>query len=164
MSELKEIIIYTDGACHGNPGPGGYAAILLHGSNRRELSGGCSNTTNNRMEILAAIKGLEALKERCAVILYSDSKYLVDSMMKGWVRRWQANGWKRNKRDRAQNVDLWEQLLVLCEAHDVVFEWTRGHAGTPENERCDYLANEAARREDLPNDPIHSQPSQGELL
>jgi ribonuclease HI len=155
MSKLKRIIIYTDGACHGNPGPGGYAAILFHGSTQKEVSGGWRNTTNNRMEILAAIKGLKALTERCAVTLYSDSKYLVDSMTKGWVERWHANGWKRNKRDRAQNVDLWEQLLDQCEAHDVAFEWTRGHVGTPENERCDYLANEAARREDLPNDPKH---------
>ena len=153
MTERKHVIIYTDGACHGNPGPGGYAAVLLYQGKRKEISGGYRNTTNNRMELMAAIKGLEALKTPCRVTLYSDSNYLVESMTKGWAKRWQANNWKRNKREYALNVDLWQRLLELCEAHDVEFKWTRGHVGTPENERCDALANEAARRPDLPEDP-----------
>ena len=153
MTERKHVIIYTDGACHGNPGPGGYAAVLLYQGKRKEISGGYRNTTNNRMELMAAIKGLEALKTPCRVTLYSDSNYLVESMTKGWAKRWQANNWKRNKREYALNVDLWQRLLELCEEHDVEFKWTRGHVGTPENERCDALANEAARQPDLPEDP-----------
>lgn len=146
------MIIYTDGACAGNPGPGGYAAILIHGGKRKEISGGYHHTTNNRMELMAAIKGLEALKEPCKVTLFSDSNYLVQSMSKGWAKRWQSNGWKRNKSDYALNVDLWEELLKLCERHEVRFSWTRGHVGTPENERCDYLATQAAVQPDLPED------------
>ncbi len=153
MNQLKSVTIYTDGACLGNPGPGGYAAILISGDQRKEISGGFNNTTNNRMELMAAIKGLEALKKPCRVTLYSDSQYLVESMTQGWARRWQASGWKRNKKEYALNVDLWKQLLKLCEQHQVEFKWTRGHVGTPENERCDYLANLAANQPNLPDDP-----------
>lgn len=149
---LKQVTIYTDGACHGNPGPGGYGVVLIYGENRKELSGGFSNTTNNRMEMMAAIRALEALKGRCKVTLYSDSRYLIDAIMLGWVKRWKANGWMRNKKEPALNVDLWERLLSLIEKHEVEFHWVRGHAGNPENERCDALANEAARKPDLPPD------------
>jgi RNase HI (EC 3.1.26.4) len=153
MSEsLKEVVLYTDGACIGNPGAGGYGVVLLYGSHRKELSGGFRLTTNNRMEIMAAIVGLRSLKERCAVTVYSDSQYLVDAIEKGWAVRWQANNWKRNKKEKAVNADLWEQLLDLCNKHEVKFKWVRGHSGNTENERCDYLAVQAARQDDLPPD------------
>ncbi len=164
MPESPHVIIYTDGACHGNPGPGGYAAILTSGKNQKELSGGFNKTTNNRMELMAAIKGLESLKDPCDVTLYSDSQYLVKSMTQGWVQKWQANGWKRNKKDPALNVDLWKQILDLCAKHEVSFEWTKGHAGHPENERCDLLANQAAERPDLPEDKIYSGSIQSDLF
>jgi ribonuclease HI len=146
------VTIYTDGACIGNPGPGGYGAVLLSGEHRKELSGGFANTTNNRMEILAAIVGLETLKKPSAVTLYSDSRYLVDAIEKGWAIKWQANGWMRNKKERAVNPDLWERLLGLTKQHDVEFRWVRGHAGNNENERCDKLAVAAAKGRNLPAD------------
>jgi ribonuclease HI len=117
---------------------------LIYGSRRKELSGGYRKTTNNRMEILAAIAGLEALNEPCRVTIYSDSQYLVNAIQKGWARRWRAHGWKRNNKEKAINPDLWERLLELCDIHKVQFEWVRGHAGHRENERCDQLAGEAA--------------------
>lgn len=150
--ELKPVIIYTDGACIGNPGPGGYGVVLLYRNHRQELSGGFRLTTNNRMELTAAIVGLRALKTRCAVTLHTDSRYLVDAITKGWAERWRANGWWRNKKERALNPDLWEQLLDLCAWHQVKFVWVRGHAGDPENERCDQLARQAAQGPDLPPD------------
>ncbi len=150
---LKPVTIYTDGACTGNPGPGGYGVVLIYGDVRKELSGGFRLTTNNRMELMGAIAGLSALKFPCQVTLYSDSKYVVDAMTQGWARRWRANDWKRNKTDKAINPDLWAQLLDLCDQHQVTFHWVRGHAGDPENERCDRLAVEAAQRDDLPPDP-----------
>jgi len=140
---MRNVTIYTDGACSGNPGPGGYGAVLLHKSHRKELSGGDPATTNNRMEMLAAIIALEALKETCEVALYSDSKYLVDAIQKGWAVRWQQNNWMRNKKDPALNPDLWERLLLLLEKHKVNFHWVKGHAGNVENERCDELARAA---------------------
>ena len=149
---MKRVTIYTDGACLGNPGPGGYGAILLYQGRKRELSGGYSRTTNNRMEIMAAIVGLEALKQKCGVTLYSDSEYLVKAMSRGWAKRWRANSWKRSKREKALNPDLWQRLLQLCEHHEVQFNWVRGHAGTPENARCDELAVQAAQQLDLPCD------------
>ena len=153
MPDSHSIVeIHTDGACLGNPGPGGYGVILRSGENSRELSGGYRLTTNNRMELMAPIKGLEALDERCRVTLHSDSKYLVDGIEKGWAQRWRDNGWMRNKREPAVNPDLWERLLDLCETHDVKFSWVRGHGGDPENERCDRLAVQAYRRPDLPAD------------
>lgn len=149
----SEVTIYTDGACIGNPGPGGYGAVLMAGGQRREISGGFCLTTNNRMEILAAIVALECLKGPCRVTLYSDSRYVVDAMSKGWVKRWQANGWRRNPREAAVNPDLWERMLRACGQHQVEFRWVRGHAGVPENERCDHLATTAARERSLPPDP-----------
>ena len=151
--------IYTDGACIGNPGPGGYGAVLMGGGQRREVSGGFRLTTNNRMEILAAIVALECLKKPCRVTLYSDSRYVVDAMSKGWVKRWQANGWRRNAREAAVNPDLWERMLRACRQHQVEFRWVRGHAGVPENERCDHLATSAAREKDLPPDPGYNPAS-----
>ena len=117
--EPQKVIIYTDGACLGNPGPGGYGVVLLYDSHRKELSGGFRLTTNNRMEIMAAIVGLSALKRSCTATLYTDSQYLVNALTKGWVEKWRVNGWMRNKRDRALNQDLWEQLLALCSRHKV---------------------------------------------
>jgi ribonuclease HI len=148
----KQVTIYTDGACHGNPGPGGYGVVLLYGGRRRELSGGFRLTTNNRMELLAAITGLETLKEPCQVTLHSDSLYVVKAMQEGWPARWRANAWRRQDKQPAVNPDLWQRLLDLCETHDVSFEWVRGHASNIENERCDELANDAARRPGLPQD------------
>jgi ribonuclease HI len=152
MEKLKQVIIYTDGACLGNPGPGGYGVILSYRGHKKELSGGYGKTTNNRMEIMAAIVGLEALKEKCQVTLYSDSEYLTKAMSRGWVQRWRAKGWKRNKRESALNPDLWERLLRLCEYHEVKFIWIKGHAGTIENTRCDELAMQAAQQPNLLDD------------
>jgi len=152
LSELKEIIIYTDGACSGNPGPGGYGCVLRHNKNRRELSGGFRKTTNNRMEIIAALKGLESLKYPCRVELYSDSKYLVNAIEKGWAKRWKANNWMRTKSEEAKNPDLWKKMLVLCDIHQIKFIWVKGHASNEENNRCDELAVEATSCENLPVD------------
>ena len=149
MKEFKHVTIYTDGACIGNPGPGGYGVVILYQDHRRELSGGYRKTTNNRMEIMATIVALEALKERCRVTLYSDSQYLVKAMSQGWAKRWQAKGWMRNRRERALNPDLWERLLELCDHHEVDFGWVKGHAESPENLRCDELAMQAAQQADL---------------
>ena len=154
---LPEVEIYTDGGCINNPGPGGFGAILLYGNHRKELSGGFRLTTNNRMEILAAIKGLEALKEPCRVTIYSDSQYLVNAIEKGWAVRWQSNGWRRNRKEKAINPDLWEKLLQLCEQHEVRFQWIRGHVGTEENERADQLAKEAATGKELAIDEIYEK-------
>ncbi len=143
------MVIYTDGACLHNPGPGGYGVVLLYDTHRKELSRGFRRTTNNRMELLAAIAGLEALKRPCQVTLCSDSQYLVNAIEKKWAVRWRANGWRRNKKERAVNPDLWERLLKSCELHQVTFKWVRGHAGNKENERCDELATGAAQGEDL---------------
>ena len=137
------VVIYTDGACSGNPGPGGYGVILSYNGQQTEFSQGFRWTTNNRMEILAAIVGLEAIDTPAHVQIYSDSKYLVDAMEKGWVRRWKANDWMRNKKDLASNIDLWKRMLQLCHHHQVEFFWVKGHAGHEWNERCDQLAREA---------------------
>lgn len=135
-----DVTIYTDGACSGNPGPGGYGAILMYGEHRLELSGGEAMTTNNRMELMGVIAALKALKRPCTVDLYTDSQYVVNAVEKGWARRWQANGWMRTKRDKALNVDLWQTLLELMEVHQVRFHWVKGHAENPYNNRCDQLA------------------------
>lgn len=137
---MKQIKIYTDGACSGNPGPGGWGAILLYGKHRRELSGGERQTTNNRMELMGVIVALEELKEPCAVDLYTDSQYIVNAVNKGWARSWQANNWMRNKKESAKNSDLWERILALLEMHKVAFYWVKGHADNPYNNRCDELA------------------------
>lgn len=148
----KHVTIYTDGSSLGNPGPGGYGVVLHYNEHVKELSGGFRRTTNNRMEILAAIKALEALHEPCRVTLHTDSQYLVNAITKGWARRWQRNGWMRNKKEAALNPDLWARLLPLCDTHDVDFVWVRGHAGNPDNERCDELARGAAEGDTLPED------------
>ena len=152
MNEPKKVTIYTDGACLGNPGPGGYGVVLLYNGRRKEISGGFRLTTNNRMEMMGVIVGLRALKERCSVTLYSDSEYVVNSISKGWAVRWRANGWKRNKKDKAVNADLWEQLLDLIDKHEVKMVWVRGHSGVKENERCDELSVAAAQQKNLPID------------
>jgi ribonuclease HI len=152
MKPRKKITIYTDGACSGNPGPGGYGAVLICGDKRKELSGGYRKTTNNRMEILAAIRGLEALKSASDVTLYTDSRYLVDAVEKGWAERWQKNRWMRNKTDKASNVDLWKRMLALLELHRVTMVWVEGHAGNRENEHCDQLATGAIRTGKLETD------------
>lgn len=152
---MKKVQIYTDGACSGNPGKGGYGIILVYNEHRKELSGGYRLTTNNRMEMMAAIIGLEALKAPCDVTLYTDSRYLVDAITKGWAKKWQANGWKRNNKEAAKNPDLWQKLLDLCEEHDVKFVWVKGHAGHPENEQCDRLAVTAAQQLELAIDELY---------
>ena len=137
---MKEVQIYTDGACSGNPGPGGWGAILVFGGREKELSGGEIATTNNRMELSGAIEALRALKEPCRVTLTSDSKYLVDAVTTGWANSGKARGWVKADKSPALNPDLWEKLLALLEIHDVTFVWIKGHAGHPYNERCDKLA------------------------
>lgn len=137
---MKQVEIFTDGACSGNPGAGGWGAVLRFGMHEKELSGGEAHTTNNRMELTAVIEGLKALKEPCEVVLTTDSKYVCDSINKKWVYGWQKKGWVKSDGNQALNVDLWEQLLPLLEKHQVTFVWVKGHAGHPENERCDRLA------------------------
>jgi ribonuclease HI len=146
------IMIYTDGGCRGNPGPGGYGAVIIEGDKRIELSGGFHLTTNNRMELTACITALRALKTPSDVLLHSDSSYVVNGIGKGWARTWRANNWMRTKSEAAENSDLWEQLLALCDLHCVVFIWVRGHAGHSENEHCDELATAAAQGADLRED------------
>ena len=146
------VTIYTDGSALNNPGPGGYGTILICGSRRKELSGGFRLTTNNRMELMACIVGLKELKRKCRVIIYSDSKYVVNGIKKGWAKRWKSNNWMRNKTENAENVDLWGQLLDLCSIHNISFEWVKGHAGNSCNERCDRLAMQSALRKGLPPD------------
>jgi len=150
--QRKQVKIYTDGACIGNPGPGGYGVILEYGAKRRELNGGYRLTTNNRMELMAAIVGLQSLRYPCDVTLYTDSKYLANGISQGWARKWQANGWRLASKQPAVNVDLWITLLELCEKHDVFIVWVKGHAGHYENERCDKLSVEAAKGKELPVD------------
>lgn len=152
---MKTITLYTDGACRGNPGPGGYGVLLQFEDgagniHKKELSGGYRLTTNNRMEILAAIVGLKTLKEQCRVHLYSDSKYLIDAVEKGWMKKWQSNGWYKDhkRKEKAKNPDLWMELSSLLEKHDVIFHWVKGHSDNPGNNRCDELAVEAALNKD----------------
>ena len=140
MGKKKTVYLYTDGACSGNPGPGGYGAILRYKDNEREISGGEALTTNNRMELMGVIMGLTALKESCDVQLYTDSKYVSDAIEKGWAKKWKANGWKKSNKEPALNVDPWEEVLYLLDKHDVTLHWIKGHNGHPENERCDKLA------------------------
>ena len=137
---MKTVEIFTDGACSGNPGPGGWGAVLRFAGKEKELSGGEKETTNNRMELTAVIKALSALKEPCKVKLTTDSKYVCDAINQRWVYGWRANGWRKADKKPALNVDLWEELLPLLETHEVEFLWVKGHAGHPENERCDALA------------------------
>lgn len=143
---MKLVKIFTDGACKGNPGPGGWGAILKFNGNEKVISGGEQSTTNNRMEILGVINALRLLKEKCKVELVSDSKYVCDAIEKGWARRWKENNWMRNKHEPALNVDLWEELINLLDIHDVSVHWIKGHAGHEENERCDKLAVNEAKK------------------
>ena len=137
---MKTVTLYTDGACSGNPGPGGWGAILEYMGTEKELSGGEESTTNNRMELTAVIEALQALKEPCIVELYSDSKYVIDGLSKGWAVSWRKNGWKKADKKPALNPDLWEQLLNLVAKHEVRYHWVKGHAENPKNNRCDELA------------------------
>ena len=137
---MKSVTIYTDGACSGNPGPGGWGAILAYNGREKELSGGEAETTNNRMELTGVIAALTALKEPCIVELYSDSKYVIDALSKGWADSWQANGWRKADKKPALNADLWEVLLALAEKHDVRYHWVKGHAENEKNNRCDQMA------------------------
>ncbi len=143
---MKHIQIFTDGACSGNPGPGGWGAILRYKAHEKELSGGEAETTNNRMELLALIAALEQLKEPCEIDLCSDSQYVINGLQKGWAKGWRARGWKKADKSPALNSDLWARLLDLSEAHTIHYNWIKGHAGHPENERCDRLAVEQSKR------------------
>jgi ribonuclease HI len=137
---MKKVELYTDGACRGNPGRGGWGAILVYGDKEKELSGGEPMTTNNRMELMAAIEGLAALRVPCEVTLTSDSKYLVDAINKGWLDSWKKNGWRKADKSAVLNVELWKKIDMLLAVHDVSFVWVHGHTGHPYNERCDALA------------------------
>ena len=155
--QLKQVAIYTDGGCDPNPGSGGYGVVLIYNNRKKELSGGFCLTTNNRMELFAAIAGLEALKYPCKVTLHSDSRYLVNAMAQGWARKWQKNGWRRTRKAKALNIDLWERLLALCDKHEVEFKWVKGHADHKINERCDTLATAALKKPNLPADQGYQQ-------
>jgi ribonuclease HI len=164
---MKTVSVYTDGAAKGNPGAGGYGVILEFGTVTKEYSGGFDVTTNNRMELYAAITGLESLNEPCRVTLYSDSRYLVDAMNKGWLEKWKSLGWRRNKKDLLKNADLWQRLDAIVSRHNVEWNWVKGHAGHEQNERCDSLAENAAYTDNRPEDegflnPWH--PDQDEAL
>lgn len=149
---MKKVYVYTDGACSGNPGKGGAGAVLMYNDYKKELSEGFRLTTNNRMEIYAVIMALRILKEPCEVMLYSDSKYVVDAINQGWVYNWKKKNWMRTKNNKALNVDLWEELLRLMDIHKVTYNWVKGHADNPFNNRCDFLATEAIKGDDLKED------------
>ena len=149
---MKNVEIFTDGACSGNPGPGGYGVLLRFNGQIKQISQGFNKTTNNRMELRAVIEGLKALTEKCDVTIYSDSKYIVDAIEKGWARRWKANNWYRNKKEKALNIDLWQILIDLIDQHSVKFYWVKGHSGHPENEICDQLAVKATAGKNLVDD------------
>lgn len=141
----SKVFIFSDGACSGNPGPGGFGVILRYGDMEKELSGGEAHTTNNRMELMGVITGLEALKHPCSVVIQTDSRYVIDGIEKGWAKSWKKRGWVKSDKKPAANSDLWERLLQLLEVHKVEFCWIKGHAGHAENERCDYLAVQKSR-------------------
>jgi ribonuclease HI len=149
---LKRVVIHTDGSCLGNPGPGGWAVILRYRDHEREMAGGFAQTTNNRMEVMAVLKALHSLKEPCCVDLYTDSQYVAKAVREGWLKKWRSNGWRNAAGKPVKNRDLWEQLLPLLERHDIRFFWLKGHAGHPENERCDELARVQAALSGLPAD------------
>ena len=151
------VIIYTDGACKNNPGAGGYGVLLVSKHKTKKLSEGYRLTTNNRMELLACIIGLESIKTNCLINIYSDSAYVVNSINKGWAKKWKANNWKRNKKDYADNIDLWEKFLKIYEKHKVVMNWVKGHANNPGNEICDELADRAATGKDLKIDQYYEE-------
>ena len=155
---INQITIYTDGGCINNPGPGGYGAVIINGETAQEISGGYRYTTNNRMELMACIVALSSLKKPASVTLHSDSKYVVDGITKGWAKGWRANNWiKPSNKKPALNPDLWDQLLKLCEKHDVEFKWVKGHAGIEFNERCDVLATEAAQKNPQAADKVYEE-------
>lgn len=155
LLKAGKVLLYTDGSAIDNPGPGGYGVVLRYHKHRKELSGGFRLTTNNRMELMACIEGLKALKQKCSVLLYSDSRYVIEGMTKGWVERWQANGWRLADDSEVKNADLWRELVELCQHHDVEFRWVRGHSGHAENERCDRLAMAAAQGRRLAADTAY---------
>ena len=159
-ADKDRVVMYTDGGALNNPGPGGYGVVIVDGNERREMSGGFRHTTNNRMELMACITGLKILEKPSAVTLYSDSKYVVDGITKGWAARWRKNGWMRTKTEPAINPDLWAELLSLCDRHDVAFVWVKGHAGNPGNERCDQLANQMSAQPNLPPDSVYEKSRQ----
>lgn len=152
-STKPHVLLYTDGGAEPNPGRGGYGSILTYNGKKKEFSAGFKMTTNNRMELLAVISGLQKLKVPSKVTVYSDSRYVVDGIEKGWAKSWRAKNWMRNKKEKAVNSDLWARLLDLLDLHEVNFHWVKGHAGHPENERCDVLASIAMRGRDLKDDP-----------
>ena len=162
----KEITIYTDGACLGNPGPGGYAAVLSCGSKVKELSGGFRLTTNNRMEILAVIQALKALKDTGSyhITLFTDSRLVVNAINSGWIEKWKKNNWKRNAKDPVINPDLWAELDMLWKKHDISIQWVEGHAGIAGNERCDVLSKAAAKSQDLAIDEIYEKSFDNKLF
>jgi len=157
MSRLDEVTIYTDGACLGNPGPGGYAAVILNGTGAREIAKGYRLTTNNRMEMMAAIAALRSLSRPSKVRLYSDSQYLVNGMRLGWARKWKANGWRRSSKEPALNPDLWEELLRLADVHDIEWVWIRGHTDHELNERCDALSVDCATHNATDVDEVYER-------
>lgn len=142
---MKNVIVYTDGACSGNPGPGGWGCVLIYGAHRKELSGAETLTTNQKMELKAACEGLKLLKEPCLVDLYSDSAYLINAFHQNWLAKWEKNGWQNSKKQPVENQDLWRMLLEMCQVHQITWHKVKGHAGNPENERCDLLAREAIK-------------------
>ena len=150
---MKTLVIHTDGSCLGNPGPGGWAALLSYQEHTKELSGGFAHTTNNRMELMAAIVALESVKEPCEVALYTDSQYVRNAVEKRWLAGWKKNGWRTASKSPVKNQDLWQRLDAQLARHKVTFFWVKGHAGHPENERCDILARSAAESRGLPPDP-----------
>ncbi|MCQ2977392.1 MAG: ribonuclease HI [archaeon] len=143
---MKEVTLYTDGACSGNPGPGGYGAVLIYKDTVKELSEGFKETTNNRMELLSVVVGLRCLKEKCKVDIYSDSKYVVDAINKGWLKSWQDNNWRKSDKKEVKNVELWQELLVEMDKHEITFHWVKGHDGNEYNEICDKLAVKAYQK------------------
>ena len=149
MPDASDVVIYTDGACSGNPGPGGFGVVMMYGGTRRELSQGFRRTTNNRMELLAVITALETLTRPCEVTVYSDSEYVVNAITKGWLRSWQARGWRKADKKPVLNIDLWQRLVPLLARHEVEFKWVRGHNNNVENERCDVLAVAATQAAEL---------------
>jgi ribonuclease HI len=156
--DYPNVVMYTDGACHGNPGPGGYAAVILTGQQRKEILGGFRRTTNNRMELTAAIEGLRALSEPSEVMLYTDSRYLADAINLGWVDGWKKRNWRKSSKEKVLNVDLWKRLLQQLERHQVTIKWVEGHAGVRENERADRLSVQAAQQRGLPIDEGYENP------
>jgi len=158
---MKEVLLYTDGACSGNPGPGGWAAILIWGDHRKEASGGFRRTTNNRMELTAVIEGLKLLNRPCRVRVFSDSRLVVDAFQKNWIKHWQENNWRKTDRSLVKNPELWMKLLSLCQSHTVNFDWIKAHNGHPENEKCDQMAVAAAKGNNLLVDEVYERESLG---